>query len=319
MSELTKSEIKAALSALEKKRREDPKLRKALRAQMQTRRRRGEKVLRAYLKKTGFDFEAYEKIRVQNQAEMRQLLKQAQAIAVKRSSSVKKDLGDRVESWRQSIERVRDGTLVSQVIPAYEVEETPFLIWPTNGLEFVDSHIEPWNNTAKIRAEWSDSEGNENLRFIFVWRNPSDSWAVVDVVSNLTLKGSCDAFAEGGFLFGSLNTVFVKAVLNVWEWWNQPPTTPPPQATQTQNVLALGADGGGFLSLFGGGSVESASASGSYDLRRTLFTLPPGGVAVFEVMLEFAYYNLDGGMIQVGFAYGDNEVKCPAVAIAVLS
>jgi hypothetical protein len=78
-------------------------------AQIQTRRRQGDKVLGSYLKKTGFAFEAHERIRAQNQTD---------AAAIKRSSSRKRDLGYGVEHWRKSIERFRDGTLVSQFAPA---------------------------------------------------------------------------------------------------------------------------------------------------------------------------------------------------------
>ena len=164
---------------------------------------------------------------------------------------------------------------MSKFVPAFEVVDTPFLIWPTNNLELEDSHTEPWNNTAKVRGLWSGSTGSENLRFIFVWENPIDKWAVVNVESNLAVNGACDAFAEGGFLAGSLNSVFVQASLNVWEWWNNPPTMLSPQATQAQRVLAVAASGGGPLSNLGGGSVDSKSASGIHDLRRTLFSLPP--------------------------------------------
>ena len=318
MPKFTESQIKAAISAREKETRADSKLRKAMFARMQASRRLGEKALTSYLKKTGFDFKAYDRIRAQQQAEMQRLLKEADRAAIKRSSSRKKELAYGVENWRKNIERFRDATLVSKFVPAFEVVDTPFLIWPTNDLELEDSHIEPWNNTAKIRGLWRGT-GNENLRFIFVWENPNDKWAVVNVESNLAVNGVCDAFAEGGFLAGSLNGVFVQASLNVWEWWNHPPTMLSPQATQTQKVVAVTVSGGGFLSNLGGGSVDSASASGIFDVRRTLFSLPPNGVAVFEVTLEFFYDNTNGGMIQANFASGDFGVKCPAVVIAVLS
>ena len=318
MPKLTESQIKGAISAREKETRADSKFRKAMFARMQASRRQGEKALTSYLKKTGFDFEAYNRIRAQQQKEMQRLLKEAGTAAIKRSSSRNKELTHGVENWRKNIERFRDATLVSKFVPAFEVVDTPFLIWPTNDLELEDSHIQPWNNTAKIRGLWRDT-GSENLRFIFVWDNPIDKWVVVNVESNLAVNGACDAFAEGGFLVGSLNSVFVRASLNVWEWWNQPPTMLSPQATQTQRVLAVAASGGGFLSNLGGGSVDSASASGIHDLRRTLFSLPPHGVAVFEVALEFFYDNTGGGMIQANFASGDFGVKCPAVVIALLS
>lgn len=318
-SKLKESEIKAALSARDEKRREDPKLRKAKLSQTQTRRRGGEKFLTSYLKKTGFEFDAYEKIRAHSQTELRRLLKEQQAAAVKRSSSVRKDLLYSLDSWRKTIDRFRDGTLSSNFVPTFAVVDTPFIIWPTNGLELIDSHIQPWNNTAKLNAQWQDISGIENLRFIFVWENPSDSWTIVNVESNLVLNGSCDEFEEGGILSGSVSNLSVDARLNVWEWWNQPPTSPFPQPTQSQHVLSLTASGGGFLSGLGGGTVESASVGGSFDLSRSLFLLPPNGVAVFETTLEFSYSNFDGGMVQINFASGDFEVMCPAVVIAILS
>jgi hypothetical protein len=317
-SKVTESAIKAALAAADAKGREEPTLRKA-RARAATRRRQGERFLTSSLKRTGFELAAYEKIRAQGQTELRRLLKEQRAAAVKRSSSVKKQVLAGLAGWRRTIDRFRDGTVSSTFVPAFAVVDTPFIIWPTHGLELIDSRIQPWNNAAKIRAQWQATSGAENLRFIYVWENPSDRWAIVNVESNLGLNGSCDEFEEGGILSGSVSNLSVDAVLNVWEWWNQPPTSPFPQPTQSQHVLSLSADGGGFLSGLGGGTVKSASVRGTFDLRRNLFLLPPNGVAVFEATLRFSYSNFDGGMIQIDFASGDFEVVCPAVVIAILS
>jgi hypothetical protein len=313
------SEIKAVLSARDAPSPSDQNLRKAERSDAESRRRAGEKLLASYLKKTGFAFDAYEKRRAQGQTGLRRLLKEQQAAAVKRSASVKKDLRHGVEGRRHAIEGFRSGTLISDFVPAFAVVDTPFIIWPTNGLELIDSQIQPWNNTAKINAQWRGSYGSENLRFIFVWENPNDSWAIVNVESSLVLNGACDEFEAGGWLSGSVSNLNVVASLKVWEWWNQPPTSPYPQATQTRPVLFLSADGGGFLSGLGGGTVKSASVGGTFDLSRSLFLLPPHGVAVFESTLTFTYENYDGGMIQVNFASGAFDVMCPAVVIAILS
>ena len=318
MPKLTKSHIKAVISAREKETRADAKLRAAMLARMQALQRQGEKALSAHLKKTGFDFRAYEGIRARQQAEMRRLLKQAEAATIKRSSSRRKALASGVQNWREKIERFRGATRVSPFVPAFEVVDTPFLIWPTNRLQLEDSHIQPWNNRAKVRGLWRGT-GNENLRFVFVWQNVKDTSVIVNVESYLAVNGACDAFAEGGLLLGTINSVWVQTTLNVWEWWHHPPTLLPPQATQTQKVLSVVTHGGGFLSNLGGGSVESASASGLFDVRRTSFSLPPNGVAVFEVALEFFYDNTGGGMIQARFASGDFGVMCPAVVMAVLS
>jgi hypothetical protein len=314
MPKLAESKIKAAISAREKEARADSELLNAMLDRMRAGRRQGEKALTAHLKKTGFDFEAYDRIRAQQQAEMQRLLKHSEATAIKLSRSRAKALAYGIANWRKRIEGFRDATRVSPFVPVFEVVETPFLIWPTNHLELVDSRIQPWNNRAKVHGLWRGT-GNENLRFIFVWQNPNDKFVLVNVESYLAVNGACDAFAEGGILTGSINSVWVQATLNVWEWWHHPPTLLPPQATQTQKVLSIATAGGSL----GVGSVKSKSANGLFDLRRTMFSLPPHGVAVFEVALEFHYDNTDGGMIQARFADGDSGLMCPAMVIAILS
>jgi hypothetical protein len=315
MPKLTQSQVKAVISAREKEVRADVKLRTAMLARMQAVRRQGEKAVTAHLKKTGFDFGAYQQIRAQQQSEMQRLLKHVEAATTRRSSSRRKELAYGVQNWREKVERFRGATRVSPFVPVFEVVDTPFLIWKTSRLDLVDSHIQPWNNRAKVRGLWSGT-GQENLRFVFVWENPNDTWVIVNVESYLAANGACDAFAESGLLWGTINSVWVQATLNIWEWWHHPPTLLPPQATQTQKVLSVVTQGGGLL---GGGTVESRSANGLFDLRRTLVSLPPRGVAVFEVALEFFYDNTGGGKIQARFASGDFGVMCPAVVMAVLS
>jgi len=206
-------------------------------------------------------------------------------------------------------------------VNAPQIDGTTALHWAVqaNDLELVDSQIQPGNNTAKINAQWRKSYGFENLRFIFLWQNPKDSWVIVSVASNLMLNGECDEFEEGGYLSGSVSNLNVDARLNVLEWWNQPPTSPFPQATQAQHVLTLSASGGGVLSNLGGGTVESATVAGTFDLSRSVFLIPPNGVAVFEVTLAFVYDNSDGGMVQVNFASSGFQVMCPSLVIGILS
>lgn len=132
MPKVTQSQINAAISAREKEAHADSKLRAAMLARMQAGRRQGEKALTAHLKRTGFDFDAYDRIRGRQQAEMRRLLKQAEAAAIKRSSARKKHLASGVQNWRKRIESFRDATLVSPFVPVFGVVDRPFLIWPTS-------------------------------------------------------------------------------------------------------------------------------------------------------------------------------------------
>ena len=152
-----------------------------------------EKLLTRYWKKTGLDVAAFKKIQAQAQTEMRRLVEDQKADAIKHSSALRDRLRYGVESWRKTIERVRlpNPVLVSNFLPGFVEIKTPFIIWPTHGLEMDDSHVEPGNNWAKITGESTASSGNENLRFIFVWENPNDRFAAVNVASFLALNGSC--------------------------------------------------------------------------------------------------------------------------------
>jgi hypothetical protein len=275
-TKVTQSQIKAVLSARDAKAREEIALRKTPLPGAQARRRAGERLFTSYLRKSGFDFTALEKQRTQNETVLRRVVKQRRAEAARRSPAVTKELQGAVASWRNAIEHFRDGTLVSDFVPVFDVVATPFIIWPTNDLELIDSQIQPGNNTAKINAQWRKSYGFENLRFIFLWQNPKDTWVIVSVASNLMLNGECDEFEEGGYLSGSVSNL-------------------------------------------GGGTVESATVAGTFDLSRSLFLIPPNGVAVFEVTLAFVYDNSDGGMVQVNFASSGFHVMCPSLVIGILS
>jgi hypothetical protein len=319
MHKLTDSEVKAAFSAVDKAGQAEVKLRKAIISQRRTRMREGEQLLKPYLKKTGFDLAATEKGRTRRETELRRLSKEQHASWLKASAAAKKELANAIENWQQNVTRFIDGTLKSDFVPGYQVIATPFLIWPTHGIQLLNSNIQPWNNTANILGQWTNEAGDENLRFIFVWENSSDVWTIINIESYLQLNGECNEFEQGGILSGSVSDLTVLAKLNVWQWWTQPPMLTFPQATQSQSVLTLGASGGGFLSALNGGTVTGKSVNGNYDLRCNLFLVPPNGTAVFEVELEFIYENYDGGMVQAIFEGGAYQVMCPAVVIAILS
>jgi hypothetical protein len=321
-SRVTAPQIKAVLSAAdEARRRTDADSLQAGAAERARLRTATEKLLTPYWKKTGLDVAAFEKNRAQADTAMRRRAEQQKAAAIKESSTVRDGLRAGLESWHTTLERFRatDATLVSPFVPGFVLLETPFIIWPTLGLVMEDSHVEPRNNWAKITGRSERSSGTENLRFIFVWDNPHDRFTAINVASFLRLNGSCGASADGGtagIFPGGTSHLHLKAFLNVWEWWNQPPTNPVQLATQTRAALDMSADGGGWFSAVG--DIEVKSVNGNFDVGYDLFVLPPNGVAVFEVTLLVSYEN-DGGLIQVDFSSGSFDVMCPELAIAVLT
>lgn len=318
---VTESQIKSALSAVDKRRAADHSLVRATRAERVRIRRGAEKLLTPYWRKTGLDVQAFETTRAKAQAELRRLADQQLATVREQSAAVGDGLRDSAASWRAAIDRLTlpDPSLVTPFVPGYIVIDKPFIIWPTHGLELLDSHIEPGNNWAKVSGQSSKNSGDENLRFIFVFDNPNDRYTAVNVASYLRVNGSCEASADGGtagIFPGGTSHLHLKAFLNVWEWWNQPPTRPVGQATQTRDILNLSADGGGYFESVG--DIEVQAVNGNFDVTYELFVLPPNGVAVFEVTLLVSYDN-DDGRIAVDFASDSFEIMCPLVAVAILT
>jgi hypothetical protein len=165
--------------------------------------------------------------------------------------------------------------------------DTPLFVLPSQDINLVSTSLAPWNNVAKINAEWNTpypDNGFDDLSYIFVWENPNDRAFVVNVESYLMVNGFCDVFAEAG-------------------------------PGQGNYALRLSADGGRHLRT---GGYNSGVAGGNYDVVYKTFLVPPHRVAVFEVVLDI-FHRTEGGYIDVDFASGNFQIICPAVVIAILN
>jgi hypothetical protein len=320
---VSESQIKAMLSASDKvNRAAGAKMARATVAQHARVQSAAKRLLVPYWKKSGLDIKGFENIQVKAQTEMRRSVKGRKVAAVKNSSSVRERLRGAAANWLQSVNRLRgpNANLSSPFIPEYQVLETPFLIWPTHGLELDDSQIAPGNNWAKIKMpQTGASSGNENLRFIFVWQNPKDSYAAINIASLLALNGTCELTADSGFagiVPGGTSSLTLDAYLKVWEWWNQPPTVPILEPTQQNEALNVSANGGGWFSSVG--AIEVWNVQGDYAVSYDQFLLPPNGVTVIEVTLLVSYSN-ESGTAELDFSSGGFEVFCPEIAIATLT
>ncbi|HZO86709.1 MAG TPA: hypothetical protein VFB38_00115 [Chthonomonadaceae bacterium] len=327
MPGMNEAQIKAALAAAKgldaaREARRNLDLRQANLSQrlpIRANRRAVGNLLTPLLTKAGLELDEFEKIRAHNQAELRRLLEQQKAEAIQQSSSVKRTLRSEVASLHKLLQQVTtlappDAPPTSQ--PFYVLLETPFLIWPTHGIFLDDSHVEPVNSWAKISLSSGESAGYEELGFYFLWENPSDRVAVINVDAYIAVNGFCSAGANGGTFPDDRHSSLVLNVrLNPWQWWDQPPTQPMPQGDQSQQVLSLYAFAGGWFDV---GDIEVQSIFRGYDLSYTSFIIPPNGVVVFETTLSISYGNSEG-FVQVDLASGDFEVLCPAVLIAILT
>jgi hypothetical protein len=328
MPEYNEDQIKMALTAAKylaaarNARRQDFTPRQAdvsERSEIQANRRATEKLLASSFAKAGFEVDKFDEHLAQNRSALRRIAERRKAEAVERSSSAKDALRHGVEGRRKVMEHLADVTPPESPTVAvpkfYELLDRPITILPTGGVYVHADSIEPANSWAKITVD-SESYAEDELSFYFLWQNPSDTHAVIDVNAYLVLNGFCQVESEGGYFPGVRHSrLAVRARLDLLEWWNQPPTSPLWQVDQEQPALFLSTDTSGWLDH---NATDSEAVFRGYDLRYNLALVPPHGVVVFEVAL-FVRYGSTEGSIHVDFASGDFEVLCPGVLIGMLA
>jgi hypothetical protein len=154
-------------------------------------------------------------------------------------------------------------------------------------------------------------------RFRFLWKNQTDAPALINVDGYLTLDGVCSAITKGGwFVFGNTQ-LSVFGSLQIQELWNNPPTWPIEQPSQTQYALDLRCDTFGIAEP---ANVVGGPLFRSFDLQYSNFAMPPGGTAMFEVACVFNWSfsgNIEGE-IQAVFQEPHHQVMCPGVLLTIL-
>ncbi len=319
MAEIDEAHLKAELSAIRARRQRTPfslrQASRALRAESQAERREmTDNVLRPALARIGYEPREFDALCVRTQEEARNAFqKQKSALATEPPLA-----GAALRGWMEMQRQARSAAAL-QLNFNFVVLDTPAFILPTSGISLDGWNKEPWNNTAKLSGSWASphpGNGWDELDFVFVWRNPASTYAVVNVETYLALNGFCAAWADGGVLPDNWAGFGLHASLNVYEWWNQPPTVPPAQATQDQLLNTTHAVANGF---FDPGDYESAAIAGNYDVSYREFILPPQGVAVFEASFGILHEIFGDGSLELDFSSGNFGIMCPAVVIAILS
>jgi hypothetical protein len=278
--------------------------------------RAGWQLIEYFVTKNGFESEKFDEILARNQVELSRIMDAQRAAAIKQSSSEMKKFIHAIDSKRQAFD-----TLISTAVspqPFFVSLESPFLIWPTQGIELLDSHVEPYRSTAKITLDSGRTFGYEELGFYFLYENPSDRFSVVNVDGYMVFNGQLRASQNGGFWPGDRHaSISAAGRLHVFEWWNQPPTEPLAQADQTQQVASAAISGGGFGDV---GGIVPKNVFRGVDLRHTLFLMPPHAVTVIEVTAAITYgTGSDGGHVNADFNSGDFQIMCPFVLVSVLT
>lgn len=323
MPELNEAQIKAALAAARSSRRRYADF--LLQSRGYERERRVAE-LRALFddqlaKRTGCrrcDAGASEAIHSRIERETRRYMEKQKAGVVRLSPRVRETLQAQAASRRRAMEHLlaRGGDVP---ILNFVAIDQPALVIPTQDLVMAGAHIVPWNSSAKVRGEWDTpyaDNGSDELSFIFAWENPSQKDAVVNVDAPLILNGYCDAYASGGLWAYNLVFLGIDASLDILEWWNQPPTSPPSQAGQMAHAATVFAFAHG---IYVGGDPEAAGVQGYYNLNYNLLVVPPRSVIVFSVSLVVNHTIEGDGQARVDFASGDFEVVCPDVLLQILT
>ncbi len=281
------------------------------------------KRLEPIFRKTGLAIDEIDKLLLQNQNESRRFLKE-------QNNKAKVAFAEVEKVFRQGFETNRNAppNLLPNVI-----ELKPFLIWRnlipgSNQFKF-ESHIgsgsgqDYENNWAKIAFNDDvDTTGNTgNVVFYFRWQNPDpNSFAVVNVNTNLVVKGICQAGANPGFFSGGSSDLNLSGHLTLWQWWDQPPSEPFLQSSQdVSNILDVGASGGEWEwgSL---GALNSKYVFNAFDLSYQNFIIPNLAEAIFEVSLSF-WYSISDGSVTLDFDGNglDYYIKCPFLELTLLT
>jgi hypothetical protein len=310
---LSEAELKKALTGIMEARRRYADAGPATGSRLPTDRSALQKAFGPALAQAGIAADAFDKIRAQAEKQWRGMIEKRRAEALERAAYAKADFRRTIDSRRSVLEQL----LASAAAPPTRVVlDKPFLILQTPGVFIEDTHVEPFQSFAKFKLDSSKDTGYEELNFYYVFQNPSDRFAVVNVLAFIALHGFCRAGANGGFFPGDrYASLSITVRLNVLEWWNQPPTSPPPQASQQFLAATLKATAYDFGDP---GDIEVLDVSHGYELDYYQFILPPKAVAVFEPTVAMGYGTSDG-VINIDFATGDFEVRCPLISVDILT
>jgi len=184
------------------------------------------------------------------------------------------------------------------------------------------SHIQPANSTAQIdyvvdSNTLSDDVETVTLSFYFQWENTNSNPVLLsNVLARLVIHGRWDQSAASSLIIPDSNHTILYAyvALNILEWWNQPPTSPPRDGRQTKEVLSVWLDGGLHVTD-GAGRNATTWVANSFDVTFPhSITVPPKGVIVFKVDLSTLIDMMgdyDTAHIRI---FGSNSfVACPFV------
>lgn len=285
-------------------------------AALSANRRDAQRLLADALAELPIDLERFESVRARNMLALGQLSDGLQAEAIKNAPAANSALGRQVKARAESLKTLQG----SNFAPVVENIAAPFLIWATPSNTLTGSVIEPFNSHAKFFFSSTAGSGTRELTFYYLWSNPVDRFAVINIDGYLALNGFCRAGEDGGFWPGSrFTSINLTTKMVPLEWWNQPPTSPLFQSSQQEIALNFSASGGGGFGDVG--AIEARRVTRASGLGYNHFLIPPLGVTVIEYTLVASFNSGQDASpsVLVDFDSGDFRVTSPFVTIQILT
>ncbi|MBX6741422.1 MAG: hypothetical protein IRY87_05145 [Acetobacteraceae bacterium] len=292
--------------------------------------RKGRSLLTAWAEKAGLPLQHLNQLAARRQAEQRRLFSAQLAKQAIGLDQARADFAQGVAYQRKALDM-----LSLPFEPSFMVLDKPFLIWEMPRPEdmFGNVHYEALNSSVKISCDRKSGSDNTQFIFYFLWTNPSQAAAVINVSTSLTLNGFAEVMADTGIFSGHRNWLNLSAFLTLMRWsgWGTDPITnksndqtpfPYFQPSQYVQVANLEAHGGG---LFSDPDIKVQSFDFQpFGLSASLIPVPAGATMLFQVTLQVQYGFSDGGDFDgviLDFASDrfDRRVICPLVALQLLT
>lgn len=253
-----------------------------------------------------------------NQAALKAALEKSKANAIRNSRAALKTLNAAAAGRVKGLATLPDVPTTGGN-PQYDLQNTPFLIWPTNSVDLEASEIIPVNSFAKFRTSIGKNKSfYGDVKFYYLWSNPNNKFALININGYVIFNGHCFVGVGGGnFPANRSATVGLTGSLQIFEWWNQPATSPPAQPDQKVDALKLRVTANGWAEA---GAIDARDFFRGFDLRYTLMIVPPFGTVVVAVTAAVVCgTGIDSGHAEADFASGAFQVGSPAVLFTILT
>jgi hypothetical protein len=260
----------------------------------------------------------FEEIARRDQARLEARLKKIKAEAVRGSRDRQRTLSAAaaqvLNQWQAIAQVPLDESQIGHVLL-----NVPFVISANSSVELEQFQIIENKSFAKFRTRVDDGDDFfGDVRFSYVWTNPKNAFEVINVAAFVIFNGHCSLGVGGGLFPGDRQaSVSVEGRLDILEFFNDPPTSPPVQADQKVTVLRMRETAFGFSEV---GAVDARDIFRGVGLTHINMVVPPLATIVFVVAAAVSCgTGEDSGLAEADFASGAFQVSSPAVLLATLT